>query len=32
MTRNTHQIQGLVDVPLSGNSSLSGIEALQKFG
>ena len=32
MTRNTHQIQGLVDVPLSSNGSLGCVEALQKFG
>jgi hypothetical protein len=32
MTRNTHQIQRLVDVPLAGDNPLACIEALQKFG
>ena len=32
MTRNTHQIQCLVDMPPCRDGSLAGMKALQKFG
>jgi hypothetical protein len=32
MTRNAHQIQGLVNVPFSGHGSLAAIEPIEQLG